>query len=102
LSRDILCRDREIVNMEKMSRQGKATQMCIEAPHRNMHAFKSFIEQLSGDTLFCVACDLTLPTQIVMVHKISYWKTIDILPNITKKPTIFLLYCADKKNGDRR
>jgi 16S rRNA (cytidine1402-2'-O)-methyltransferase len=91
LSRDQKERDRQVRALDKRSKaDGGATQLCIEAPYRNKWLYQSMLENLSDNTLFAIAWDLTLPTQGIVVQKISAWKKFP-MPNIEKKPAIFLL-----------
>lgn len=75
--------------LEKNSKQDNATQIFIEAPHRNKHTIEDLLSTLDDDTQLCVAWDLTLPGQGILTMPVSRWKK-SPLPNIEKKPTIFL------------
>ena len=66
------------------------TQIFIEAPHRNSATLEALLKLLPDSTILCVAWDLTLSTQGVMTEKVATWKRLP-LPNIQKKPTIFLI-----------
>lgn len=79
----------QLKQWEQHSHKEQYTQIFIEAPYRNLHTFQSLIETLSDETYLCVACDLTLPTEIVLTQRISSWRK-NPLPNIEKKPTVFL------------
>lgn len=88
-------RRREFVSWESASARERATQLFIEAPHRNAHALGDLVETLKDDTLLSVAWDLTLPSQGVMTYTVKQWKGLQ-LPNLDKKPTMFLLYHETK------
>lgn len=75
--------------LEDRSKQEGSTQVFIEAPFRNQSLLEKVVNTLSDETLFCVAWDLTCPTQGVETHPIKMWKK-RALPNINKKPAIFL------------
>ncbi|MBA3722890.1 MAG: SAM-dependent methyltransferase [Parachlamydiaceae bacterium] len=75
------------------SRQNGMTQIFMEAPYRNRHTLDAFIELLPEDAWFCVAWDLTMPTQGVVSQPIKNWKK-SSLPNLEKKPAIFLFSLA--------
>jgi len=83
-----------IQRLERASLKDEATQLFIEAPFRNQAMLEHLLQHLSPKTQLCIACDLTLPTQTIETHPVEVWKKRD-LPNLHKKPTMFLLY-ADK------
>jgi 16S rRNA (cytidine1402-2'-O)-methyltransferase len=70
--------------------QKKQTQLFIETPYRNMHLLEDILQTCEPGTLLCLACDLTLSTEFIKTKRIAEWKK--LLPDINKKPTIFLLY----------
>jgi len=68
------------------------TQIFIEAPYRNNQLLKDIITNCEPQTLLCVACELTLPTQNIKTQSIHNWKA--NIPDINKHPSIFII----KKN----
>ncbi len=74
---------------EKRSQSDQATQLFIEAPYRNRKTLDYLLENLVGPTKLCVAWDLTLPTQGIVSQTVTAWKK-SPLPNIDKKPAMFL------------
>lgn len=91
LGKDPAQRKEEIKHLMQQSQKEEATQLFIEAPYRNRHTLETLLQTLPEHALLCVAWDLTLPTQGVMTQPISQWKKCT-LPNIDKKPAIFLFY----------
>jgi 16S rRNA (cytidine1402-2'-O)-methyltransferase len=87
---DVEQRRLSIQQTEKHSRQYKQTQICIETPYRNIAFMHSLIEQLHAKTRLCIAVDLTLPTQKIMVQTIEEWKKNMSIEFLHKKPCIFL------------
>ena len=81
----------QIKRLEKRSSQEHSTQIFIEAPYRNAYALEALLESLKPETLLCVAWDLTLPTQGLMSQSVSQWKKM-ALPNLEKKPAVFLFH----------
>ncbi|MCI0382608.1 MAG: SAM-dependent methyltransferase [Chlamydiae bacterium] len=79
---------KRLIMMEKLSREEKMTQIFIEAPYRNHALLEQCISILQKDTLFCIACDLTSPSQEIMVQEMKKWK-IDSM-NLHKRPAVFL------------
>lgn len=80
----------QIKSMAHQSHIEKVTQIFMEAPYRNGHTLDALIQHLPDQTWLSLAWDLTLPTQGLMTQRISQWKKCS-LPNIDKKPTIFLI-----------
>lgn len=90
LPRDDESLKKEICALERRAQQEGETQLFIEAPYRNEKLFAKLLENLNEKTLFCVACDLTLPTENVMTKSVGAWKK-NALPSLHKRPTLFLL-----------
>lgn len=80
-----------LVILETRSRSDDATQLFIEAPHRNAHLLDACLEMLAPSTLFCVAWSLTLPDQGVVCESIATWRK-NTLPNLDGKQAVFYLY----------
>lgn len=85
-------RKRMIKGFESTSKLERATQIFIEAPYRNNYVLKDLVEILSDEVMLCAAWDLTLPTQEVITQRVKEWRRM-ALPEINKKPTVFLFYC---------
>lgn len=67
-----------------------ATQIFIETPYRNTALLRSILDECRGDTLLCIAADLTLPTATVATRAIAEWKKKP--PDLDRRPAVFLLY----------
>lgn len=67
------------------------TQLFIEAPYRNNQMLEALCATLRSDTLICVACDITLPSQIIRTLPCSQWKTERLALNLHKRNTVFLI-----------
>lgn len=76
---------------EQLSSRYRQTQIFIETPYRNMAFAETALKTLAPATQFCIAADLTLPTQWIYSAEIGQWQQI-VLPNLHKRPAIFLLY----------
>ena len=81
---------RELKRVEKLALREKQTQLFIETPYRNHQMFEQAFQVLRPDTLFCVAADLTLPTQFISTKRISEWRKSGA-PDLHKRPAMFLL-----------
>lgn len=79
---------RKIKALEKRSVEYDQTQLFIETPYRNEQFLNDLIKTLSPNTLLCVACDLTLPTEWVKTAAIKHWKNITV--ELQKRPAIFI------------
>ena len=82
-----------IQKLEQQSKNTGATQIFMEAPHRNDDMVKDVIRYCNPTTRFCTATNLTLPSEHIISQKISEWRK-DSGDSIHKEPTIFLLYAS--------
>ena len=83
-------RIKKLKELEKLARQKKQTQLFIETPYRNMHLLEDIAANCDAKTQLCIACDITLPTEFIKTKSVFDWKK--QLPDINKRPTIFLIY----------
>jgi len=83
-------RERRIKELERRSLKEGATQIFMEAPHRNTHTLESAVKALSDETRLAVCWNLTLPDQGVVTLKAKRWRRGE-LPDIHKKPAVFLI-----------
>jgi len=67
-----------------------ATQLFIETPYRNDALVDAIVSVCRPDLRFCVAVDLTLPTEQVESRTIAAWRAVP-RPALAKRPAIFLL-----------
>ena len=95
LPKDASIRKSKIAELEKESIKNHSTQIFIEAPYRNQELLSALVSTLMPSTKLCVAVDLLHQDQKVISKEISKWKAMP-LPDINKKPAIFLLF-ADKE-----
>ncbi len=77
-------------NIERDSKQNDTTNFFIETPFRNNQLMEDVLKTLDNATRFCIACDLTLPTEFIQTKNISEWKK-NPLPDLHKRPTVFLV-----------
>lgn len=81
-------------NLEQRSRQQNETQLFIETPYRNDALLADALETLYPETRLCTATDLTLPTQEIISQTVAAWQKSKTLPNLKKRPTIFVLHAG--------
>ena len=86
-------RSKAIKHLETESRQKKCTQIFIETPYRNNQLLETLTKTLQSETKICVAVDLTSPVEMIQTKTAQQWKS--SMPQIHKRPAIFLIYCGD-------
>ena len=79
-----------IKNFEKLSFDKNQSQLFIETPYRNNKLLEDLIQILQGDTLLCVASNLTLPSEFIKTLPVNQWKK--QIPDLQNKPTIFIFH----------
>jgi len=80
-----------VLKLKALEAQARGvTQIFIETPYRNAVLLDALLAHCRGDTLLCIAADLTLPTQYVATYAISKWKKKP--PMLDRRPAVFLLY----------
>lgn len=82
-------RARALRHLEKEAQQRQQTQIFMETPYRNDALFADVVANCQPTTRLCVACNLTAPDALVRTLTIREWKT--QVPDLRKKPTVFLL-----------
>ena len=84
-------RDKAIRDLESQSQRNDMTQIFIETPYRNQKMMESLVKNLKGDTLLCVASDITgVNTEKIVTKTVKMWKAEGF--SLEKTPTIFLFY----------
>ena len=90
---DVAERSKAIKYLENESRQKKCTQIFIETPYRNNQLLETLTKTLQSQTKICVAVDLTSPVEMIQTKTAQQWKS--SMPQIHKRPAIFLIYAGD-------
>lgn len=80
----------DLKRLEQLAKRHRQTQIFIETPYRNESLVETALKTLSPKTRFCIACDLTSEQEYVQTYSIEQWRKTP-LPNLKKRPTIFLL-----------
>lgn len=83
-------RAKRLRELEGESRRQTCTQMFIETPYRNRQMLESMLKHCSPGTLLCLASDLTLPSETVKTRSIGEWRKQVELPDLERRPTVFL------------
>lgn len=86
-------REQSIRELEKESAQQKRTQIFMETPHRNSVLYNQLLQSCRPSTKLCLACNLTSVDPFLSTKTILDWKS-GPLPELEKKPALFLLYAG--------
>lgn len=78
-------------HLEKRAQTEKQSQIFIETPYRNMKMMEEILNTCHKETKLCVACDITLETEYIKTKSVGSWKKGE-LPDLNKRPCIFILY----------
>lgn len=87
---DKALRNQKLKEIEKRSLSHRETQLFIETPYRNQHMLEAILAVCQPNTRLCVACDISLSTEMIITKTIASWKK-NPLPELHKRPTVFLL-----------
>ncbi len=87
---DKQARNMKLKEIEKRSQAHNETQIFIETPYRNQHMLEAILNSCNANTLVCFASQVSLPDELIVTKRISEWKQ-SALPDLHKKPTVFLL-----------
>ena len=80
-----------IRHLEEHLHREHQTQIFIEAPYRNNQMLEALSTVLQPNTMICVACDLTLPTQQIRALTAKQWQREREKINLHKRNTVFLI-----------
>jgi 16S rRNA (cytidine1402-2'-O)-methyltransferase len=83
-------RANKLKDIEKRAQTHKETQIFIETPYRNMQMLEAILSTCHANTRLCIASQVSLPDEFVVTKIINSWKH-GALPDLNKKPTVFLL-----------
>lgn len=77
-------------NFEQLSFSKKQSQLFIETPYRNNKLLEDVLQTLQPNTLLCIACDLTLPTEYIKTLRVADWKKTKV--DLHNRPAIFIIH----------
>jgi 16S rRNA (cytidine1402-2'-O)-methyltransferase len=80
----------KLKEIEKRAQTHNETQIFIETPYRNMQMLEAILSTCNPNTRLCIACHVSLQDEMITTKRVSEWKQ-SILPDLNKKPTVFLL-----------
>jgi 16S rRNA (cytidine1402-2'-O)-methyltransferase len=85
-------RVQRIRTLEQRSKREKETQIFIETPYRNDVLLAALVEICSPNSQLCVAADLTLPSESIVLKSIDAWRRAKAV--IGRRPAVFLLQAS--------
>lgn len=77
-------------NFERLSSEKNQSQIFIETPYRNNKLVEDILQVLQGDTLLCIAADITLDTEYIKTKAVSEWRKTKI--DLQNRPAIFVIH----------
>lgn len=83
-------RDRKLKDLESASERLGQTQIFIETPFRNNPFLEHLLKSCKPDTRLCIASNLTAEDEMIKSKSVGEWRK--AVPDLHKKPTIYLLY----------
>jgi 16S rRNA (cytidine1402-2'-O)-methyltransferase len=85
-------RKKEILRLERRSREENETILFIETPYRNDKMLEDLKAYLNSNTRLAVAADITLNTEYIKSMPVSNWKKEK--PNLHKRPALFMFLAS--------
>lgn len=83
-------RSRALKQLEADAKRKQQTQIFMETPYRNNALLTDLLANAQPDTRLCIACNVTAPDALIQTRTVKEWQI--NLPDLHKKPTIFLLF----------
>ncbi|WP_066225314.1 SAM-dependent methyltransferase [Formosa haliotis] len=83
-------RKHELKRLERLSFEQNLSQIFIETPYRNNKMLEDICNTLNKNTLVCVACDITLPTEFIRTKTVMEWTK--NTEDLHKRPSIFIIH----------
>jgi 16S rRNA (cytidine1402-2'-O)-methyltransferase len=87
---DKIERAKRVKELEAAAERLKQTQLFIETPFRNNPMLEEILRSCKPTTRLCIACNLTAADEMVKTQSIAAWRK--QVPELHKKPVIFLIY----------
>lgn len=90
LPTDKPARRQALLELESKAQSTAATQLFIETPYRNLALLDDLLTACRGETLLCIAADLTLPSERIETLPLAQWRKRNCTW-LAKRPALFLL-----------
>ncbi len=82
-------RNKAIRELEYKATNTGETQIFIETPFRNQQLLEVLLKVCRPNTLLCLGTNISMPDEMIHTKSIHDWQK--AMPNLHKKPTVFLL-----------
>ena len=83
-------RAKRIKELERRAKEENQAQLFIEAPYRNVKLFEALVKSLAPKLRLTIAADITSPAEYIKTLTVEEWRKCGV-PDIAKRPTIFIL-----------
>lgn len=77
-------------NLEQLSFSKNQSQLFIETPYRNNKFVEDLLQTLQPNTMLCIACDITLPSEFIKTLRVADWKKLKV--DLHNRPAIFIIH----------
>lgn len=79
----------QLKNFEADTNRTGFTHLFMDTPFRNMNVLDDMLNELGDNTQICIACNLTLPSEIIRTMSVKEWR--ENAFDLAKKPTMFAI-----------
>lgn len=83
-------RVKRLKQLEARAYNEDQTQLFIETPYRNLKLAEDILQHCKPQTLLCIAMNISCEDESIVTKTVKAWK--GKLPDMHKKPTVFLIY----------
>ena len=90
LPQDSEARSQRMRQLETTSHKTGQAQLFIETPYRNQKLADDILLHCKPQTKLCIAMNISCDDELILTRSVKAWK--GKLPDMHKKPTVFLLY----------
>lgn len=81
-------RIKKLKELERRAREGYS-QIFMETPYRNQKMLDAILSTCDGETMLCIAMDITLPDESIVTQKISEWNK--EIPDLKNRLVVYVL-----------
>lgn len=85
-------RTKKIKQLETRAYTESQTQLFIETPYRNHKMIDELVRTCRPQTRLCIAAGITCENEYIRTCTIQEWKNAKDIPDLSKTPSIFLIY----------
>jgi 16S rRNA (cytidine1402-2'-O)-methyltransferase len=81
---------KKLKHLESRAYNEDQTQLFIETPYRNNKMAEDILQHCRPSTRLCIAMNISCEDEFIVSKSVKAWK--NNLPDLHKKPCIFLIY----------